>query len=306
MEALGTLAGGIAHDFNNILAIILGTPNWPLSSGWRGQAHRPLEQIQQACLRARALVRQILSFSRKTTPALQLCHLAPIVHESLALMRALIPTTIDLRLEMTATADVVLADPAQIQQVVMNLVMNAAQAMEEAGGVLEVRLVELALDERAAQRHELEAGTDVQLTVRDTGGGIAPAIMERIFDPYFTTKEVGKGTGMGLAVVHGIVSQHGGAIRVQSVLGQGASFQVYLPVREEAAFLASPPPVSFAAGQGRLLFIDDEPALVSMVKEFLAGVGYEVVTETSSREALALFRRHPDRWCSLNAKCLSE
>ena len=178
----------------------------------------------------------------------------------------------------------------------MNLVMNAAQAMEEAGGVLEVRLVERALDEQAAQRHELRPGSYVCLTVRDTGGGIAPAIMGRIFDPYFTTKEVGKGTGMGLAVVHGIVSQHGGAIRVQSVLGQGASFQVYLPVREAVALLASPPPDSLASGQERLLFIDDEPALVSMVKEFLAGLGYEVVTETSSKAALALFRRHPERF----------
>ncbi|HSX80822.1 MAG TPA: PAS domain S-box protein, partial [Candidatus Saccharimonadia bacterium] len=297
MEALGTLAGGIAHDFNNILGIILGNTELALLNRPDGQpTRRPLEQIHQACMRAQALVRQILSFSRQTPQELQLCHLGPIVQESLALMRALIPTTIDLRLEMTATADVVLADPAQIHQVVINLVMNAAQAMEYAGGVLEVSLVALVLDEMAAQRHELRPGSYVRLTVRDTGGGIAPAIMGRIFDPYFTTKEVGKGTGMGLAVVHGIVTHHGGAISAQSVLGQGTSFQVYLPVREAEPLLASPPTVSLPSGQERILFIDDEQALVSIGKEFLEGLGYNVVTETSSREALALFIRQPDRF----------
>jgi signal transduction histidine kinase/CheY-like chemotaxis protein len=297
MEALGTLAGGIAHDFNNILGIILGNTELALLDRSDGQPTRgPLEQIHQACLRAQALVRQILSFSRKTTQELQLCHLGPIVQESLTLMRALIPTTIDMRLDLTATADVVLADPAEIQQVVINLVMNAAQAMESAGGVLEVSLIDVALDEIAAQHHELKTGSYVRLTVRDTGGGIAPAIMGRIFDPYFTTKEVGKGTGLGLAVVHGIVTHHGGAISVQSVLGQGASFQVYLPVREAEPLLASPPTVSLSAGQERILFIDDEPALVSMGKALLEHLGYAVVTETSSSEALVLFTRKPDRF----------
>jgi len=295
MEALGTLAGGIAHDFNNLLGIILGNTELAFLNRPDGQPTRHLlEQIHQACMRAQTLVRQILSFSRKTPQELQLCHLGPIVQESLALLRTLIPTTIDLRLDITAHADVVLADPAQIQQVMINLVMNAVQAMEYSGGVLAVSLVDLALDERAAQHLELSPGPYVQLTVRDTGGGIAPAIMGRIFDPYFTTKEVGKGTGMGLAVVHGIVTHHGGAISVQSVLGHGASFQVYLPVREAEPILAPPPTVSLASGQERILFIDDEPALVSMGKAFLESLGYEVVTETSSREALALFIRQPD------------
>jgi CheY-like chemotaxis protein len=212
-------------------------------------------------------------------------------------MRAVIPTTIDLRLEMTATADVVLADPAQIHQVVINLVMNAAQAMEYTGGVLEVSLVDLTLGEIAAQRQKLKPGSYVQLTVRDTGGGIAPAIMGRIFDPYFTTKEVGKGTGMGLAVVHGIITHHGGAISVQSVLDQGTSVQVYLPVREAEPLVASPlPTASLSSGQERILFIDDEPALGSMGKEFLERLGYDVVAETSSTEALALFIRQPERF----------
>jgi len=297
MEALGTLAGGIAHDFNNILSIILGNAELALlARPDRPPTRQPLEQIQQACMRAQALVGQILSFSRKTTQELQLCHLGPVVQESLALMRALIPATIDLRLNITATTDVVLADPAQIHQVVINLVMNAAQAMGYAGGVLDVSLVDLALDEMSAQRHELKPGSYVRLTVRDTGGGIAPAIMGRIFDPYFTTKEVGKGIGMGLAVVHGIVTHHGGAISVQSVLGQGASFQVYLPVWEAEPLLASPPTVSLSSGQERILFIDDEQAVVSMGKEFLECLGYEVVTETSSREALALFISQPARF----------
>jgi PAS domain S-box-containing protein len=297
MEALGTLAGGIAHDFNNLLGIILGNTELALLEMPEGQpTRRHLEPIHQACLRARALVRQILSFSRKTPQALQLCPFGPIVQESLALMRALIPTTIDLRLAMTATADVVLADPVQLQQVVINLVTNAAQAMEPAGGVLEVRLGDLMLDEAAARRHDLWPGAYVSLTVRDTGCGIEPTVMARIFDPYFTTKEVGKGTGMGLAVVHGIVKHHGGAISAQSALGQGALFQVYLPVREAATILASPQTVSLSLGQERILFIDDESALVSMVKEYLEGLGYEVVTETSSRAAFALFVGQSDRF----------
>ena len=297
MEALGTLAGGIAHDFNNLLGIMLGNTELALLEMPEGQpTRRHLEPIHQACLRARALVRQILSYSRKTPQALQLCHFGPIVQESLALMRALIPTTIDLRLTMTATVDLVLADPAQLQQVVINLVTNAAQAMEPAGGILEVSLVDLTLDEAAASRHDLRPGAYVRLTVRDTGCGIEPTIMARIFDPYFTTKEVGKGTGMGLAVVHGIVKHHGGAISAQSALGQGASFQVYLPVREAATVLVSPQTVSASSGQERILFIDDEPALVRMGKECLEGLGYEVVTETSSRAAFALFVRQPNRF----------
>lgn len=297
LEALGTLAGGIAHDFNNLLGIMLGNTELALLEMPEGQpTRRHLEPIQQACLRARALVRQILSYSRKTPQALQLCHFSPIVQESLALMRALIPTTIDLHLAMTATADLVLADPVQLQQVVINLVTNAAQAMEPAGGVLEVRLVDLTLDEAAASRHDLRPGSYVRLTVRDTGCGIEPTIMARIFDPYFTTKEVGKGTGMGLAVVHGIVKHHGGAISAQSALGQGASFQVYLPVREAATVLVSPQTVSASSGQERILFIDDEPALANMGKEYLEGLGYEVVTETSSRAALAVFVSQPNHF----------
>jgi two-component system, cell cycle sensor histidine kinase and response regulator CckA len=255
-----------------------------------------LEPIQQACLRARALVTQILSFSRKTPQALQLCHFGPLVQESLTFMRALIPTTVDLRLAMSATADVVLADPAQLQQVVINLVTNAAHAMEPAGGVLEVSLVALTLDEATARCHALPPGAYVRLTVQDTGCGIEPTIMAKIFDPYFTTKEVGKGTGMGLAVAHGLVKHHGGAISAQSAPGQGASFQVYLPVREAATVLVSPQSVSLSSGQERILFIDDEPALVSLGQECLESLGYEVVTETSSRAAFALFVRQPDRF----------
>lgn len=231
MEAIGTLAGGIAHDFNNILGIILGNTELALLEALEGKpARHNLEQIRQACLRAQALVRQILSFSRKTTPELQPLKIGSIVQESLTLMRALIPTTIDIRCDISATSDVVLADPAQINQVVINLITNAVQATEPAGGVVEVSLVDTALDkDSAAPLDDLTPGGYVRLTVRDTGHGIEPAIIGRIFDPYFTTKEVGKGTGMGLAVVHGIVKQHGGAIHVQSEPGQGASFHVYFP-----------------------------------------------------------------------------
>src|SRR5262249_36481361 len=163
-----------------------------------------LEPIHQACLRARALVRQILSFSRKTPQALQLCSFGPIVQESLALMRALIPTTIDLRLTMTATTDVILADPVQLQQVVINLITNTTQAIKPTKKVLEVHLMNLILNETAAQHHDLRPGAYVCLTVQDTGCGIEPTIMTRIFDPYFTTKEMDQDTGIGLAVVHGI------------------------------------------------------------------------------------------------------
>ena len=202
-----------------------------------------------------------------------------------------------MRHHIAATSDVARADPAQINQVIINLITNAAQAMADARGVIEVRLEDMALNkEAAAQLHGLTPGHYVRLTVRDTGPGIAPTIMGRIFDPYFTTKEVGNGTGMGLAVVHGIVKNHGGAISVQSGLGAGASFHVYFPVLEVDAAGESPEAVLLPLGHERILFIDDEPALGTMGQRLLQHLGYEVITETSSLEALALFTRHPDRF----------
>ena len=220
MEALGTLAGGIAHDFNNLLGIMLGNTELALLEIPEGQStRRHLEPIHQACLRAGRSSGRYSATAAKRRKRCNSATSAPSCKNP-SHSCALIPTTIDLRLTMTATADLVLADPAQLQQVVINLVTNAAQAMEPAGGVLEVSLVDLTLDEAAASRHDLRPGAYVRLTVRDTGCGIEPTIMARIFDPYFTTKEVGKGTGMGLAVVHGIVKHHGGAISAQSALGQ--------------------------------------------------------------------------------------
>ena len=297
IEAIGTLAGGIAHDFNNILGIILGNTELALLRALEeNPARQNLEQIRQACVRAQAVVSQILSFSRKTVQELHPLHIGPIVKESLTLVRALIPATIEMRHHIAATSDVARADPAQINQVIINLITNAAQAMADARGVIEVRLEDMALNEAAAQLHGLTPGHYVRLTVRDTGPGIAPTIIGRIFDPYFTTKEFGNGTGMGLAVVHGIVKNHGGAISVQSGLGAGASFHVYFPVLEVDAAGESPEAVLLPLGHERILFIDDEPALGTMGQRLLQHLGYEVITETSSLEALALFTRHPDRF----------
>ncbi len=231
MEALGTLAAGIAHDFNNILAAILGYTELVQIDIPRDQPHWfLLQRVLTASLRAKALVQQILAFSRSTPVAWIPVSLAAVLRETLPFLRALLPSTIEMEDHLTPEATLVLANATQIQQIIMNLGANAGDAMGDTGGRLAIHLEVVEVDGAFAAIHPtLRAGPYVRLRVRDSGPGIPPDVLARIFEPFFTTKEVGQGTGLGLSVVHGIVEAHGGAILVESPLGQGTTFMLYLP-----------------------------------------------------------------------------
>ena len=291
MEAIGTLAGGIAHDFNNILTAIIGYTEllrYDLPEDSKAQAS--LEAIYEAGIRAKDLVQQILTFSRQSEEEKKPLRISTIIKEALKLLRASLPTTIEIRQNLESESGTVLANPTQIHQVLINLCTNSAQAMREKGGVLEVSL------EDAASNHDLKPGAYVRLTVRDTGSGIAPEIVERIFDPYFSTSEPEQGTGMGLAVVHGIVESTGGTIAVDSKLGEGTAIHVFFPritsqVTPEARVLSP-----FPSGNERILFVDDEKALVDIGVQLLEHLGYRVVARTSSIEALEAFRNQPEKF----------
>jgi signal transduction histidine kinase/FixJ family two-component response regulator len=297
MEAMGTLAGGIAHDFNNILSAILGYSELGLGLVQTGSTmEQYLQEILRAGNRARDLVQQILTFSRQTESEATPVQVDLIVRETLRLLRASLPSTIDIRQHIRSNA-LVLADPIQIHQVVMNLGTNAGAAMQEKGGILEVSLENAELDEEFAARDpKLKPGHYLKLTVSDTGHGMTPDVKERIFDPFFTTKAKGQGTGMGLAVVHGIVNSLGGAITVHSQLGQGATFNLFLPPIERRALPLIRPEKPIPRGSERILFIDDERAVTEMGRQMLESLGYQVTTAMDSRKALALFKSNPQQF----------
>ncbi|MEW5722057.1 MAG: response regulator [Thermodesulfobacteriota bacterium] len=296
MEAVGTLAGGIAHDFNNILAAIVGyteLARLDLPPGSPVRSH--LDQVFQGALRAKDLVRQILTFSRQTEQERRPVEIALIVSEGLRFLRASLPTTIEIRQKISEERAVVEADPTQVHQVLMNLCANAAHAMREKGGVLEVSLSTVRLDEEEASLFaNLNPGVYQLLSVRDTGPGMEPEILERVFEPFFTTKGPGEGTGMGLAVVHGIIRSHGGTITVDSLPGQGTTFNTYLPLIEGPPPSELGPPQAPATGSETILFVDDEPPLAQFVFEALSRLGYKVVTRTDPRQALADFQDRPE------------
>ncbi|MBW1739924.1 MAG: response regulator [Deltaproteobacteria bacterium] len=296
MEAIGTLAGGIAHDFNNILGIILGNTELVLDDiPESNPAWDDLEEVRKACLRAKDLVGQLLTFTRQREQERRAVQISPIVKETLKLLRAFLPATTEIRQNIETHLDTVLADPTQIHQVLMNLCTNAAHAMRAQGGVLEVSLTDVQLDSDAvAPDMDLSSGPYVRLSVSDTGCGIDPEVMDRMFDPYFTTKEPGEGTGMGLAVVHGIIKGLGGMITVDSELGKGTTFHVFFPRIESDVIPETEAPAPLSRGTERILFVDDEEAMVKMAKKMLERLGYEAVARTSPVEALEAFRAHPD------------
>ena len=297
MEALGTLSGGIAHDFNNILAAIIGFTELMAGRAAKGSRdERHLQRIMEASIRGRDLVRQMLAFSRKTEQEKKPLRVSSIVKETVALIRAAIPATISIRVNTLSEPELILADPTQIQQVLMNLCTNASHAMREKGGTLDIDLDGVSVSPSNCDPQEMRPGLYARLIVRDTGTGMPPDIIDRIFDPFFTTKKLGEGTGLGLSVVHGIVKQHNGYIFVESEPGKGSIFTVYFPK-------ISGEPETDAAGDGalptgseRILFVDDEEALVEMGEDVLAELGYQVTARMSSREALALFRVDPSRF----------
>jgi signal transduction histidine kinase/CheY-like chemotaxis protein len=296
MDALGTLTGGIAHDFNNMLAAIIGFTELVADHVAEGsrEAHH-LERVMEASLRGRDLVRQMLTYARKAEQEKKPLRLSSIVTETVEFLRASIPSTISIRVNTTSESGPVLGDPTQIQQILMNLCTNAAYAMREKGGVLSIDLSDFSVS--ASRRSEgMKPGLYMRLLVRDTGMGMPPDILDKIFDPFFTTKKLGEGTGLGLSVVHGIVKQSNGYITVMSEPGKGTTFTVCLPKAAEE-------PVSGAIGDGepptgdeRILFVDDEEALVEMGEEILAELGYAVTSRMSSREALSLLKEDPSRF----------
>ena len=298
MEAIGTLAGGIAHDFNNILGGIMGYAELAKMKAPEGsEVIADLDKLLKSSNRATMLVKQILTVSRQHRQEQRPVQVRYIVNEALDLLRATLPTTIQIREDLAKDTGIVHADPTQIHQVIMNLGTNAGHVMREDGGVLEISLANVELDDLSASKYlDLTAGSYLRLTVRDTGQGMTSEIMERIFDPYFTTKDTGEGTGLGLSVAQGIVKAHGGTITVYSEPGKGTTFHVYLPVilEEEREEKESEEPLP--TGNERILFIDDEQALVEIASQMLEQLRYEVVTKRSSVQALELFRTEPDRF----------
>ncbi len=295
MEAIGTLAGGIAHDFNNILAAIIGYTELSLDIVPEdSQVHSDLTKIFRAGNRARSLINQILTFSRQREQEKRPISVAPIVRESLNLIRASLPSTIEIRREIESGLGTVLADPTQIHQIIMNLCTNAGHAMGEKGGILDVSLSQSELDSGFCLDHPgLIPGHYLKLMVSDTGHGIMPDISQKIFEPYFTTKEKSGGTGLGLSVVHGIVMDCGGTVTMHSEPGEGATFSVYLPIINEKPTIEAERKLSVEKGHERILFVDDEEDIVDVGKRILEQLGYTVTTIASSMDALELFQKDP-------------
>ncbi|RPI75024.1 MAG: response regulator, partial [Desulfobacteraceae bacterium] len=297
MEAIGTLAGGIAHDFNNVLYPIIGYAEMGMDMAPEGsEINKNLNEILVAAERARDLVNQILTFSRQQEIKPRSLEIQSLLKEALKLIRAVIPSNISMIQNIDEHCGPILADPSQIHQIIMNLCTNAYYAMRQQGGVLEISLAEVQLDpEKIEKSFQGEPGLYLCLTVCDTGNGMDPGIIERIFDPYFTTKPPGEGTGMGLAMVHGIVKNYGGEITVNSKPGQGSVFKVYLPCVHEKIIETEIQEKKTRAGQGeRVFFIDDEDQVIRMVKQMLERLGYTPIVQKDSVEALEAFRKNPD------------
>ena len=295
MESIGTLAGGIAHDFNNILAPIIGMSELLLEDLRPDSLeHENAGEILKAGMRGKDLVKQILAFSRKAEHRLMPVGVQHILKEVLKLSRSTIPSYIEISRDIQNDCGPVMADGSQIHQVVMNLITNAYHAVEQNGGKISVQLKEIEITAGDSGFDAREPGAYARLSVSDTGSGIDPAAMDKIFEPYFTTKAQGKGTGLGLAVVYGIVKTHEGDVKVYSEPGKGTTFNVYLPLMKKApAHGSSEAPESLPTGNERILLIDDEAAIVRLEKQMLERLGYVVTSRTGSIEALETFKARP-------------
>ena len=299
LEALGTLAGGVAHDFNNILTAILGYGEMVMSKLPEGS---PLREDQKEVLiaghRAADLVTQILTFSRRGEQELRPLRVQSIAKEAIKLLRATIPANIEFKLNIDEGCDPILADSTQIHQVVMNLCTNAYHAMRETGpGVLGVALTPVELESKGGQHKiDLRPGSYVRLEVSDTGQGMDKAVLERIFEPYFTTKAQGEGSGLGLSLVHGIAKNMGGGVTVYSEIGTGTTFHVYFPRLGSLAIKESLPVMSAQGGNERILVVDDEAKIAKLEQEVLKTLGYQVTAATSSVEAWQMFKGNPENF----------
>ena len=298
MEAIGTLAGGIAHDFNNILFPMIGFLEMMMEDVPKNNSLQTgLKEVMTGAKRAAELVKQILAFSRQTEQERKPVKIQVILEEILNLIRASIPTTIEIHHDISDGCGFVMADSIQIHQVVMNLITNAYHAMQDTGGRLEIFLKEVNLGPSELKNSTLNPGKFVCFGVADTGTGMNKGMIKRIFDPYFTTKDIGKGTGLGLSVAHGIIKSHGGNLTVKSEPGKGTRFQIFLPVldtRPEAGETEKQEPVQ--KGTGSILLIDDDEMVVKMEHQMLEGFGYQVTSRTSSLDALDTFQTNPEKF----------
>ena len=297
IDALGTLAGGIAHDFNNILASLIGYTNLAKDDiPEKTTAHKNLDEVLTAASRAKKLVKQILTFSRKKQTELLPVKIKNILEEALKMLRATLPATIEFRHNI-GSESTILADETQIHQVIVNLCTNAVHAMEDNEGTLEVKLMDININSDTTTKYGiLRQGKYVRLTVKDNGCGMDSEDMEKIFEPFYTTKEPGKGTGLGLSVIHGIVKSHKGTITVDSKLRRGTTFKIYLPSVIDAKITEAHEQQVILGNSEHILFIDDEKPIVDMAEQMLQKLGYKVTAETSSTEALKLFQQQPDKF----------
>ncbi len=294
MEAIGTLAGGIAHDFNNILGSIMGYTELAHMKAFDEEMERYLDQVLKASDRAKALVAQILTFSRQSSQEKRPLSVTPIFKEVLKLLRSSLPSNIQIKQKFSCTDDTVYADPTQVYQVLMNLCTNAAHAMREEGGLLEITLgPEHIPNPHMNYEYNLQAGAYLKLTVRDNGCGMEQSTIEHIFEPFFTTKKEGEGTGLGLSVVYGIVKDCGGTIHVSSQPGKGTTFTILFPLIERETMPREETVLPIPKGKGHILLVDDEEALAQMSREMLTSLGYEVTLRYSGLDALEAFRKNP-------------
>ncbi len=298
MEAIGTLAGGIAHDFNNILTAIIGFSELAYEEAHSEKTvSECLREVLGASDRAKNLVEQILAFSQQGNSQRVSLDMKRVVAKAVSFLRPSLPTTITISTDTDSLIGPVLGDATQLHQILVNLSTNAFHAMEETGGTLNISLKEIHLrQEELPHAWEVEAGGFVRLSVVDTGVGLGKELKERIFDPYFTTKEPGKGTGMGLSIVHGIVQNMKGFITVQSEVGKGATVEVFFPVKEPLGLVEHTFEGTLPLGQERILFVDDEKMLADLAERMLKKLGYQVTVCRESVEALHIFREKPDEF----------
>ena len=298
MQAIGTLAGGIAHDFNNVLASIVGYTELvvcDISPKSENSFH--LQKILKGCHRAKEMIKQILAFSRKVPKKPVFLRISPVIEEALQLLKSSLPANILIKENIRAKSSVILADPTEIHQILMNLCANAAHSMRISGGILEVGLFKLEIGEKEQLFYKsLRPGSYIKLIVKDTGKGMDGKTMERIFEPYFTTKKLGEGTGMGLALVHGIIKSYGGEITVDSTPGMGSTFCIYLPRIKTAVNPQIEERQMVFRGTESILIIDDEEELVYVIKRNLEKAGYKVTAITDSIKAFELFKKKPEKF----------
>lgn len=299
MEAIGTLAGGIAHDFNNIIHIILGYTGLAKTDvpDELTTVQKELDQVVTAAQKAKVLIKQILTFSRRSNGEMQLLNPSLIAKEALKLLRSSLPVIIDIKQDIDPECGMVMADPTEIHQILMNLCTNAYHSMEGRGGVLTVALGRFEYPaEDGTVIQDMKPGTYIRLKVSDTGMGISEENRDKIYDPYFTTKEQGKGTGLGLSVIHGIVTSYEGSIQIESEQGMGTTFTIFLPVFQEPAEDENEIEESLVMGKERILLVDDEAAVAELGKDMLERLGYSVTAISNSLEAFEMFENDPDRF----------